>query len=635
MKKFISALSSFVIASTAMGGTFAMTANALYKDVIGGTNASTILEVRYDGTAALNADGTIAAKAGDSVPLAMYIPQSNGFNTISIKMSINGNKTLGEGIENHNGTPEKNEYSYSNYGIVLEAVKTEDYEAYTVPNQLVSGLNKFERTKGKKTDGAGDAAQYGNSQFIGDSMNMLFMAEDYAKTDTNVDSNLAYQVAGCPAYDTFTGATEWTEAEYKKWIASTPELSFAKFNMVLPSNLPDGTYELTLVDEYVPYVAIWDKADGKLKAGQTEPGKVKSVVSGCNKAGTEAVDRKIEFRGVTVKVGEGSTGSTTTSATTTSGTTTTTSATTNPTGSTTSATSTSQTTGGTTVTYTTEAVPADAQIVYQLVKYDNEYAPLVNAKPGEKVTVACILATDDPGTAGLKLTMDFSAITKAGGKIDGDVLDEEAYKVSPESDTAKPDNVSFVFAVAKEQTAKKGAAICSVDLVMPTTPGTYVVKAGSILDTVNLDMKSYKVALQGFTFNVTDGSSESSTTTTTTTSVSTTSGTTTTVSSTTSGTTTSATSTTSGTTTTSFSTTTTTTLTPGSLLLGDVNCNGAVSIADVVRLNKALAGKTTLDDQAKKNADADQNGTQDTQDSILIREWLAGLKQHPTLGSLI
>ena len=83
-------------------------------------------------------------------------------------------------------------------------------------------------------------------------------------------------------------------------------------------------------------------------------------------------------------------------------------------------------------------------------------------------------------------------------------------------------------------------------------------------------------------------------------------------------TTTSATTTTTTTTTTKPIATTTTTAEPGTHLPGDANCDGKVNIADVVRLNKAIAGKTELSAQGKINADVDYDGDQDATDSTNI-----------------
>ena len=83
-------------------------------------------------------------------------------------------------------------------------------------------------------------------------------------------------------------------------------------------------------------------------------------------------------------------------------------------------------------------------------------------------------------------------------------------------------------------------------------------------------------------------------------------------------TTTPAATTTTTTTTKPVATTTTTTVVEGDHLPGDANCDGKVNIADVVRLNKAIAGKAELSAQGKINADVDYDGDQDATDSTNI-----------------
>ena len=66
MKRFISAISSLVIAATAMGGTFAFSTDAAVdKTIIDFTT------VDKDG----NRVNAIEAKAGDKIPFTIYIPQ--------------------------------------------------------------------------------------------------------------------------------------------------------------------------------------------------------------------------------------------------------------------------------------------------------------------------------------------------------------------------------------------------------------------------------------------------------------------------------------------------------------------------------------------------------------------------------
>ena len=132
MKRLISAISSLAIAATAIGGTLAMSTSAAVD--------KTIIEF------ATEKDGkrvnTIEAKAGDKIPFSIYVPQSSGINTLSLKLSINGGKTLGEGLveypaldsedgkkyyattegakdKDKAGTTAKHKWAFGNYGITM------------------------------------------------------------------------------------------------------------------------------------------------------------------------------------------------------------------------------------------------------------------------------------------------------------------------------------------------------------------------------------------------------------------------------------------------------------------------------------------------------------------------------------
>ena len=132
---------------------------------------------------------------------------------------------------------------------------------------------------------------------------------------------------------------------------------------------------------------------------------------------------------------------------------------------------------------------------------------------------------------------------------------------------------------------------------------------------------------------------DKTTTTTTTTGTTTTTVTTTTADSTTSGsatTTSGAATTTSGSAETTSATTgtdntgETTTTTKGQLvpLYGDVNVNGQVTIVDVVLLNKAIAGKVTLSEQAFLNADCGNvDQVLDEHDLNALMQYLVGIVQ--------
>ncbi|MDO4155783.1 MAG: dockerin type I repeat-containing protein [Oscillospiraceae bacterium] len=88
---------------------------------------------------------------------------------------------------------------------------------------------------------------------------------------------------------------------------------------------------------------------------------------------------------------------------------------------------------------------------------------------------------------------------------------------------------------------------------------------------------------------------------------------------------------TSGPITTTTTTTTTTNSNPLVPFYGDVNVNGQVTIIDVVLLNKAVAGKVTLSEQATLNADCVHDNVIDELDAKALLAYLVGWDGFETL----
>ena len=85
---------------------------------------------------------------------------------------------------------------------------------------------------------------------------------------------------------------------------------------------------------------------------------------------------------------------------------------------------------------------------------------------------------------------------------------------------------------------------------------------------------------------------------------------------------------------TTTSTQTTTTAPAGTVLYGDTNVDGRVSIADAVLLNKYLAGKAEMTEQGKINADCDKHSTElNLDDTTMILKFLAQLIEQSDLGA--
>lgn len=72
------------------------------------------------------------------------------------------------------------------------------------------------------------------------------------------------------------------------------------------------------------------------------------------------------------------------------------------------------------------------------------------------------------------------------------------------------------------------------------------------------------------------------------------------------------------------------TISMNAVLVGDVNLDGEITIADVVRLNKYLLDSEghPITEKGKLAADADEDGMLTASDSTLIQQYLAGLVDH-------
>lgn len=58
------------------------------------------------------------------------------------------------------------------------------------------------------------------------------------------------------------------------------------------------------------------------------------------------------------------------------------------------------------------------------------------------------------------------------------------------------------------------------------------------------------------------------------------------------------------------------------LLCGDVNLDGTVSLADAVKLNKAIAGSVELNETAISSADTNGNGDLEQEDALILLKFL-------------
>ncbi|MBP0971843.1 MAG: hypothetical protein J5753_07360, partial [Oscillospiraceae bacterium] len=245
MKKFISALSSFVIAATAMGGTMTLSTDAAVSE--------TIVSIRSNGV------HEITAKPGDKVPVSVYIPQSSGFYSLQLKFAIgkdgNFDETIGQGyVIDRKGTKiENHKDSFGNYGIKMVPKGDEiggTPSDFVYPNCLESG--RLENNGKGDSMYAGDVVYTAISMVNPESWSVLYQADKEIKAGQLVDSFAAWEAAGgVPEkkfdYSTYTPVTTWSKDE-----AWAYKYEFMRFDLELPSNLANGTYDFSVyTKEYV------------------------------------------------------------------------------------------------------------------------------------------------------------------------------------------------------------------------------------------------------------------------------------------------------------------------------------------------------------------------------------------------
>ena len=258
-----------------------------------GASDKTIIEFRSDGK------NEVQAHAGDTVPVMVYVPQSTGICTVSLKMSINGSETLGVGVEEKPedlekirqdcGDPSLEHWLYGNYGI-----KTAN-EKFATPFCFDSGIYQ-------DGWGGGDPA-LSMSYFQPNKWNISLTLSTFINNNSNADAYAPYKAAlgdGNPDdfdYEKYTPVTAWSKDE--PWAY---DYALATFDLVLPENLEDGVYTLDVLREkYINTVShMWAQSS------------------------VDSIDGKQEFETIPLRIVVGNVGETTAPATTTAETTTTT-----------------------------------------------------------------------------------------------------------------------------------------------------------------------------------------------------------------------------------------------------------------------------------------------------------------------
>ena len=600
MKKFISALSSFVIAATAMGGTLAFTSSA----AVNGTVDKTIIAIRSDGK------NTVNVKAGDTVPVKVYIPQSSGFDGLTMKFAIgkDGNlkDTLGQGSVKDRSEPpkviENYKDAFGNYGIEMVPKGDKD-TGFSRPGCLGSGKLQ------EKTKQAGNAGT-GTTQFTAETWIVIWKAgslEMAAKTP--IDSYGDWVAHGGDVsnkefdYENYTRVTTWTKDE--SWAY---DYSLLEFDLVLPAGMADGSYTF---DIYRDTIINTHPASLFNDNNEPVPDDQRNTLKSKVAFGETVFDYETEA--LTINVGDVVPGTTTTPN--------------DQPGTTTTITTTDD--------KTTPVNPGESAgtITYNLVPQGLDYTKssgkgvnnAVTVDPGQEFKVDWTL-DEDPGTAGIQIALDFSQVTLTKSTV-GD-----AYDVVPEFNTNVPDKkgqVVYAWAKNAEQDFDNTESICTFTIKAPETEGTYTIG----LDTKEAnkvvpkdETKHYDIDFRGLDINV-----GKPVTTTTEPIITTTSTQPTTPEPTTSPTV--------PTTTSEPAPITTTTTQPttskepvNTVVWGDVNCDGDVRINDVVLLNKYLAKNATVSPQGLKNADCEYDEQVNSKDSTKIKQFLALIIERSALG---
>ena len=629
MKKFISALSSFVIAATAMGGAMvhAATNTKVDKSIIEITTGD---DKKTSINLAVGADGKTAE--AQEIPVSLYIPQSAGIRDLYLVMKINDGEPGAGTYKDRDGK----EHSYDANDEVFKQKLTRGNYGFTIKESN----SQIGRNWSKSTicfdsgytcqddDPPGTPGKANNSGASIAAANSWVVSYNGGKAMTkkmNMDSYCAWAAAGKPAYAGYTPVTTWTEDE--KW---SRDNAFFSFTLVAPAGLEKGVYTVNLdtKDDSAKIYnlnpsALFDQS-GKLK----EPTEVYSTVSNTDAAETPISDSNFEVRSLKIVVGDATPDETDAPPAQTEPPKQTEAPQTEPPKETQAPAE-----GGSKIEPKINAGSAK-DVTFDIVlhgetpidsKADDSSYNAANVKPNDTVTFDWVV-TNDPGTAGLQVKLDFTPLKKAGftyvsSKI-GDAYDaEEPIKIN---DTIEKDGIfQYGFGLPYEMepvtgtktvysfTFKAPAAAAVSDVVTLKTPKDaedLVIKAipetqGKVHTTV---FHGVKVAVVGETPAETEPPKQTEAPQT-------------------EAPQTEAPPQTQAPVATTAAPVATTAAPAGSKLLGDTNVDGSVLINDVVLLNRYLAGTKTLEGMGLTNADANVDGKVDPDDATEIKEFLARL----------
>ena len=622
MKKFISALSSFAIAATAMGGAMAFSTDAAVNEKVD----STVVAFRSEMAENETKDVVKVAKGGVSVPVAAYIPQSSGFYSISLKLAINGAETLGKGtVEDWQKNKIENyKYAFGNYGITISDA------AFPKPFCLDSGRLISEDGLPSRAG----SSKNGMANFTADAFNIQYQSKHTITNDAklygggslNIDSYDAWKATGKEDFEGYEPVWTWKDVD---WGYNTP---FVTFKLDLPEDLPQGKYVLDVyMDEFylcTPSALFDENTNEELPdtGDEKTPHKTtgKSGVDGVDDSGN-SVAKKLESKPLTIYVGQTSNPETETTQPEVK--------TTEPEVKTTEPEV--KTTAPNPTTDEPEKVETQgkiegSKIVYDLIPRGKEvnYTDVnkegnnsCTAKPGEELKIDWIVQNDQ-GTAGLQMTWDFSQVDYQKAAL-GD-----AYEALPtfNDKTEKKGEVIYTFGQDEEETAADKAVIYTFTVKVPETEGKVSITKmdGAFTKTISRTDELYTVITHGLDINV-KKEDETTEPTTAPTTAPTTEPTTAPTTEPTAEPTTEPTTAPTEPGTTITTSTTVQTAAPSDVLYGDVNCDGKVKINDVVLLNRFFAKTADLSEQGAKNADCYNDGKLTIEDSTALKDFLARL----------
>ena len=298
MNKLMCAVSSAALAAASMLGSSVMPVGA----VVNGNVSESIFSLMSDGK------HEITVEPGDTVPVALYFPQSNGVQQILLHFAIgldgNLNDTLGKGsvIDREGNVIENFESAFGYYGIQMvphSQSSAAESPFYPDPACLDSGIMK----KDPAAAGFVDSGSY--AFFTPNAWNMLYIAREALMNGVNQDSYDAWKAAGGDRgkdfdYENYVPVTKWTKDE--AWAYDTP---LAEFDLVLPEDLPHGTYVLDVYREplYNNHPSSLFNDDNELR-DKSEWGIFNSEVFGIDDDALENLKRQFSVEHLTIHVGQ-------------------------------------------------------------------------------------------------------------------------------------------------------------------------------------------------------------------------------------------------------------------------------------------------------------------------------------------